>query len=67
MKDIDRDYSYHPPKGTQLFRYNGIREAAKYLAAVIEMACPESREKSLSFTKLDECVMWANASIARNE
>lgn len=28
---------------------------------------PNSREKSLAMTKLEECVMWANVSIARNE
>ena len=33
----------------------------------IQGECPESREKSLAFTKLEECIMWANAAIARNE
>jgi len=37
------------------------------LAAYINENCPDSREKSLAFTKLEEAVMWANASIARNE
>jgi hypothetical protein len=37
------------------------------LAAYISEKCPESREKSLAITKIEEAVMWANASIARNE
>jgi hypothetical protein len=67
MKDIERDYNYHAPNGTQPMRYEAIRGQVKYLAAIIESSCPDSREKSLAFTKLDECMMWANASIARNE
>lgn len=27
---------------------------------------PDSREKSLAVTKLEECVMWANKCAARN-
>lgn len=67
MKDIERDYTYHKPKGTQPLRYKAIMDQTQYLAAIIESACPESREKSIAFEKLDECFMWANASIARNE
>ena len=38
----------------------------KELAYLIDGICPNSREKSLAMTKLEESVMWANASIARN-
>jgi hypothetical protein len=31
------------------------------------VACPESRERSLALSKLQELVMWSNASIAINE
>lgn len=68
MKDyIEKSYTYHAPKDSQTARYIAIREKAKELAYMIDELCPESRERSLAFTKLDECVMWANASIARNE
>jgi hypothetical protein len=39
---------------------------AKMMATIIENTCPESREKSLAITNLEQAVMWANASIARN-
>jgi len=65
--EIEDNFIYHAPKGTQLERYEEIREKAKELAHLLNRQCPESREKSLSFTKLEECVMWANSSIARNE
>jgi hypothetical protein len=65
--DIENNFTYHAPKGDQQMRYQSIREIAKGLAMFIDDHCPDSREKSLAMTKLEECVMWANASIARNE
>lgn len=65
--DIEKNFSYHAPKDEQADRYERIRYKAKMLAAYINENCPDSREKSLAMTKLEECVMWANAAIARNE
>lgn len=67
MKNLNNIYTYHAPKGDQQERYEDIREKARELAELIERCCPDSREKSLVHTKLEEAVMWANASIARNE
>jgi len=66
-KNHDKEFAHHEPKGDQNIRYNTLREKAKELATLIDMCCPDSREKSLAMTKLEECSMWANASIARNE
>ena len=65
--DIEKNFTYHPPKEGQPERYARIRAYAKSVATVIEAECSDSRERSLAMTKLEECVMWANASIARNE
>ena len=62
---IENNYKYHPPKPGQPEKYFEIREKAKELAYMINSLCPNSREKSLANTKLEEVVMWANASIAR--
>ena len=64
---LDKDFSYHPPKPDQVPRYVEIRDAAKLFATAILVDCPPSRERSLALTALEESVMWANASIARNE
>lgn len=66
-QDIENRFTYHKPFGNQPERYQTIRTEAKRLAHTIDDACPNSREKSLALTKLEEAVMWANASIARNE
>lgn len=67
MSDIKNNFTYHQPKENQIERYAEIRARAMLFAEMIERECPESRERSLAMTKLEECVMWANASIARNE
>lgn len=67
MKKLDNIYTYHAPKGDQSERYESIRAKARELAELIEECYPDSREKSLANTKLEEAAMWANASIARNE
>jgi hypothetical protein len=64
---IENNFSYHAPKKGQHEKYNELRLKAKELAYLIEELCPKSREKSVAFTKLEECVMWTNASIARDK
>jgi hypothetical protein len=67
MNELMKRFTYHPPKGDQPQRYNAVRELAKEMALEIDSLCPDSREKALAITKLEEVVFWANASIARNE
>ena len=66
-EQINNIFTYHAPKEGQPAKYENIRELARVLALKINEACPESREKSLAITHLQECVMFANASIAINE
>ncbi len=67
LNRIESDFSYHPPKAGQSERYQLIRDTAKRLARVMAENCPNSRELSTALTRLEEAVMHANASIARNE
>lgn len=64
---INEIFTYHKPFGTQADRYMELRENAKELAHNINDMCPESREKSLAITSLQQTIMWANAAIAINE
>lgn len=65
--DINSAFTYHAPKEDQTVRYVEIRDNAKQFAKLIEHDCPPSSERTLALRKLQECVMWANASIAINE
>lgn len=67
VRDVANRFSYHRPQGDQAQRYEDIRTMGKGLADILTEHCPASRELSLALTKLQEAVMWANASIACNE
>lgn len=66
-KRLNNNFTYHAPKETQPERYEMIRTEAKNFASNLMRNCPPSRELSLALTALEDAVMWANASIARNE
>lgn len=67
IKDLLNRFTYHQPKENQPQKYENIRKNALAFAELINEMCPDSREKSLAITALEECVFWSNASIARNE
>lgn len=65
--DIESVFTYHAPFGDQPARYIALRAKAKELAELVVASTPVSREQSVALTKLQESIMWANASIAINE
>jgi len=67
FEKLENNFKYHAPKSTQPERYEMIRAKGKELADLLLRACPTSRELSIAMTELETAVMWANASIARNE
>lgn len=66
-KKLDNNFMYHSPKNDQPEKYEAIRSKAKEFAELLTSLCPPSRELSVALTELETSVMWANASIARNE
>lgn len=64
--ELQNRFTYHVPSQEEIAKFMEIRKHALNVAALINSLCPESREKSLSITHLEEAVFWANASIARN-
>lgn len=66
-EEIERAFTYHPPIGDQIRRYAIIRSICKSAASEISALCPPSRELDHALLGLQECCMWANAAIARNE
>jgi hypothetical protein len=65
--ELANNFTYHAPKKDQQKRYELLRQLHKDLAYFVCDNCPLSRERSIALTRLEESVMWANASIARNE
>jgi hypothetical protein len=64
--DLKNRFTYHAPKPGQPDAYQEIRAGGYDLATLIDGHAPDSREKSLAITHLEEAVMWANAAIARH-
>ena len=66
-EQLENNFKYHAPKDNQPMKYDCLRKKARDFAIIVNELCPESREKSLAITNIENAVMWANASIARNE
>ncbi len=64
--DLAARFFAHDCSETQGNRMAEVLRAAAALAGLIDMTCPDGREKSLAITKLEEVVFWANAGIARH-
>lgn len=62
---IEKAFTYHAPKDGQTDKYVAIRDCAKELAYLINRLAPESRERALAITNLEQTTFWANAAIAR--
>lgn len=55
-------FEYQKATEEQLAQIQETREACKSLYETLQKL-PNSREKSLAITKLEECSMWANKGI----
>lgn len=72
--DLANRFTYHSPgEDADPFEaeklrdlYSEIRNGGFHFANYIDTFTPDSREKSLAITKIEEAVFWANAAIARN-
>lgn len=65
-QDIQNRFVFHPATPEQGEKYAQMRQKFLELAEYINETCPDSREKSVAITQLEQAQFWANASIARN-
>lgn len=65
--DLDNRFDFHPATTNEKRNdHSSVREHCRLLAHFLNDSCPEGREKDLAITKLEEVMLWANASIARD-
>ena len=62
---LDR-VSYHAPSIIGVETHGHLTSAIYAAMREVEALCPDSREKSLAMTKLEEAKMWASAAVARD-
>ena len=65
--DVEKNFNPHLLTEDQMNRIITINNEAKKLAVLILELCPEQRERAIALTKLEEVVMWTDASISRDE
>jgi hypothetical protein len=63
--EIATRFQFHPADTTdKQDRHEAVRLMHGDLAHWIETAVPDSRERSLALTALQESMMWCNAAVA---
>lgn len=68
VAQLHHNLTNHAPASPEIVaRFEGIRADARSLGETILEYAPESRERSLAITHLEQTVMWAVAGIARNQ
>jgi len=67
IEDLENRFVYHTVNEEQAEVMSNVRQELLRVAGLMNTFGPDSREKSLAITKLEEAMMWFNASIARNK
>lgn len=62
---VDNDFTYHKPDAEAVEKMRLLREQARVLAHMLANLVPSGREQASAITRLEECVMHANAGITR--
>ncbi len=66
LEQIRDRFTYHAPSEAGKERHAKLSDAFVQIAQLVEVICPDGREKSLVMTKLEEAKMHASAAVARN-
>lgn len=62
--EINDRFGYHRATKETAPQHNKVRQVLRETAHWINENIPDSRDKSLSLTALQECMHWANSAIA---
>lgn len=62
-----KTFAYHKPGADGLEKITRLREAFSVVAQWIEELAPQSREKSVALTNLEQAAMWAIKAVVCND
>ena len=63
---LDERFKHHPPDEDRAALHDAMRDMGRSATLHVLQCAPDSRERALALTKIEEAVMWANAAIARD-
>lgn len=61
---MEEKFKHHDLDENQKERVEALRQSANLFYEIIDSACPNSREKALAITNLEQTLQWANKSVA---
>lgn len=65
--ELENRFEFHPADNAAKRNLHGqVRAAARTFAEELDILLPESREKSLAFTAVEQAMMWGSAALARH-
>lgn len=64
--DVRHNMTNHPPSPAQIQVIEHMRSQFIDLGEYVQEICPPGREAGLAYDALEQALMWAVASIARN-
>jgi len=67
VEDLAYRFKQHEMPEEALQKSRKLRDGIFGIADTIDIYCSDSRETSLALTKLEECLFWCNADLARNQ
>lgn len=62
--EIAERFKFHPATEVTGPMHENVRDVHRQVAEWVETNVPDSREKSLALTSLQQSMMWCNAAVA---
>lgn len=64
---MSKSYQYHKPSKDGLDKVAKLREAFSTIDDIVQDVAPQSRERSLAITNLEQAAMWAIKAVVVND
>lgn len=64
-RDLERRFAYHKPTEEKALDHTHVRNNLANTAAILNNVLPNVPEREIALMKLEECMFWSNAAIAR--
>lgn len=64
---IEKTYAYHKPSQQGIDKIKTLREAFSSLHNLVKETAPETRERAVAVTNLEQAAMWAIKAVVCND